>query len=209
MFVLVLSAGVASATDIYTDEASFLAAVGSAPYYLEEFDGYTYGSYVQPSLDLGPVEGFSYTLSAPPGGLWSGDGNMSTSNAADPILADYTGGDVYFTGGWFFCGEINGAYIPGDVLLELSDGTSELYAAASDTDFRGFVTDVPLTGMSIDCPNDDDTPRWATMDHYYVGGEPQGDDGGDGGAVPATTTIGLVLMVLALGGGSAYFLRRK
>jgi hypothetical protein len=36
-----------------------------------------------------------------------------------------------------------------------------------------------------------------------------GDGGDDGGDVPATTTIGLVLMVLALGGGSAYFLRRK
>jgi len=36
-----------------------------------------------------------------------------------------------------------------------------------------------------------------------------GDDGGDGGGVPATTGLGLVLLVLAVGGGSAYFLRRK
>jgi hypothetical protein len=36
-----------------------------------------------------------------------------------------------------------------------------------------------------------------------------GDGGGDGGGVPATTGVGLVLLVLALGGGSAYFLRRK
>ena len=34
-----------------------------------------------------------------------------------------------------------------------------------------------------------------------------GDDGG--GTVPATTGVGLMLLVLALGGGSAYFLRRK
>jgi len=42
------------------------------------------------------------------------------------------------------------------------------------------------------------------------GGTP--DDGGtgdDGGTVPATTGVGLMLLVLALGGGSAYFLRRK
>lgn len=36
-----------------------------------------------------------------------------------------------------------------------------------------------------------------------------GDGGGDGGGVPATTGVGLVLLVLALGGGGAYFLRRK
>jgi subtilisin-like proprotein convertase family protein len=44
------------------------------------------------------------------------------------------------------------------------------------------------------------------------GGDDGGDDGGGddgGGGVPATTGIGLVLIVLALGGGSAYFLRRK
>jgi hypothetical protein len=34
------------------------------------------------------------------------------------------------------------------------------------------------------------------------------DDCG-GGGIPATTGVGLVLLVLALGGSSAYFLRRK
>jgi hypothetical protein len=36
-----------------------------------------------------------------------------------------------------------------------------------------------------------------------------GDGGGDGGGVPATTGIGIALLVLLMGGGSAYFLRRK
>ena len=41
------------------------------------------------------------------------------------------------------------------------------------------------------------------------GDSPHGDDGGDDGGVPATTGIGIALMVLLLGGSSAYFLRRK
>jgi hypothetical protein len=45
------------------------------------------------------------------------------------------------------------------------------------------------------------------------GNDGGGDDGGGpddgGGDVPATTGVGLMLLVLALGGGSAYFLRRK
>jgi hypothetical protein len=36
-----------------------------------------------------------------------------------------------------------------------------------------------------------------------------GGDGGDGGGVPATTGIGVAALVLLMGGGSAYFLRRK
>jgi hypothetical protein len=40
-------------------------------------------------------------------------------------------------------------------------------------------------------------------------GPDDGGSGDDGGDVPATTGVGLMLLVLALGGGSAYFLRRK
>jgi hypothetical protein len=36
-----------------------------------------------------------------------------------------------------------------------------------------------------------------------------GDGGGDGGGVPASTDLGMLLMVLALLGSSAYFLRRR
>lgn len=41
------------------------------------------------------------------------------------------------------------------------------------------------------------------------GGDGAGDGGGDGGGVPASTGIGMLLMVLVLLGSSAYFLRRR
>jgi len=49
---------------------------------------------------------------------------------------------------------------------------------------------------------------------FCLDGDGPGDGGGDGGGddgggVPATTGIGVALMVLLLGGSSAYFLRRK
>jgi hypothetical protein len=40
-------------------------------------------------------------------------------------------------------------------------------------------------------------------------GDGAGDGGGDGGGVPASTGIGMLLMVLVLLGSSAYFLRRR
>jgi hypothetical protein len=169
---------------------------------LEDFDEYTYGSYQEPTLDLGPENGFSCTLSAAQG-LWSGDGNMSTNNAADPILVESTGDPVTFAGGQFFCSDIDGFYIPGLVRLELSDGTIEEYSPVEATVFRGFVSDVEIVSMSIDCPIDDDTPRWATMDHFYIGGE----EGGSG--VPATSTIGVVVLMLAIMGVATLALRRR
>jgi hypothetical protein len=41
------------------------------------------------------------------------------------------------------------------------------------------------------------------------GGGDGGDDGGDGGGVPATTGIGVVITILSLLGGTAYFMRRR
>ena len=177
--VLVLGiVGVAGAADVYTDEASFLAAIpGGAGFLLEDFNGYTYGSYVAPTLTLGPVNGFSCIISATgPGSnnLYSGDGNMSTDSALDALRIDFTGPNpTYSTGGWFFAGDIMGGYIAQEVTLTLSDGTVYgPFVPASATTFVGFINDTtPLTWMTIDAA---DTPAngWPTMDHYYVGHNP-------------------------------------
>ena len=49
-------------TTVYENEADFLAAIGD--YLLEDFDGYSYGSYTEYTLDIGPQNGYSGTISA-------------------------------------------------------------------------------------------------------------------------------------------------
>ena len=44
---------------------------------------------------------------------------------------------------------------------------------------------------------------------WLLRADASGDGGDGGGNVPSTTGIGVALMILLLGGGSAYFLRRK
>jgi hypothetical protein len=168
---LLLSAGAAANADLFTDEAAFLGAI-EGDYYLEEFDGYTYGSYTELTLDLGPVNGYSYTLDANTGagdpGLWSGDGNMSTNSALNLLTVTFTGDDVTAVGGFFFASEINGFYIPEQVTVELSDGQMHVFTPATDTEFIGFTSATPITSLTIDA---DDTFQnaWSTMDHFYVG----------------------------------------
>jgi len=171
---LALIAGSANAAvDIFIDEGNFLNEVGD--FYLEDFDGYVYGGYTDLTLDLGPVNGFSYTLDADLGdgdpGLWSGDGNMSTNSALNMLRATFTGDPVYAVGGYFFASDINGFYIPGMVTIGLSDGTTYDFSPGSDIEFRGFVSDVPIDYITIDAEDDLNTPvyRWSTMDHFYVG----------------------------------------
>ena len=208
VFVLVLAVGLSSAaTTVYDDEADFLAAIGSATYIIEEFDGLTYGSYQEPTWDIGPENGFSAVVSSP-GGLWSGDGNMSTNSAGDTIDVDYSLSEnsVLFTGGFFFGSDIDGFYIPGFVTLTLSDGTIEEYDPPNDATFRGFVSDVPILSLSIDAL-DTNEPTWPTADHIYVGGEGGGDGGGSG--VPAVSNIGIVVLMLCFMAASFVMLRRR
>ena len=209
IFVLALSLGVASAaTVVYETEADFLAAIGSSPFLLEDFDGLTYGSYQEPTWDLGPENGFSGVVSALQG-LWSGDGNMSTNNAGDTIDVDFqfSENSVLFVGGEFFASDIDGFYIPGEVTLTLSDGTIEVYDPPAATEFRGFVSDQPILSMSIDASDADGVSRWSTMDHFYAGGEAGGDGGG--GGVPATSTWGVILLIALFMTVSLFYLRKR
>jgi hypothetical protein len=168
-----LTAATAGAAVVYDDEGSFLDAIQPA-FLLEDFNGYVYGGYTEYTLDIGPMNGFSATISCEGGAnsyLWSGDGNMSTENATDWLRVDFTGDPVTAVGGWFFPSDINGFYQPGPIVIDLSDGTHYEFDPVSDTDFRGFTTDGPITWMTIDAP-DDQLTAWSTMDHFYVGAVP-------------------------------------
>jgi hypothetical protein len=80
----------------------------------------------------------------------------------------------------------------------------------------GDPVDFPADALA-NCIGDDISGDWTLTVSDGAGGDTgtvlewclvEGT-GGDGGGTPATTGVGLVLLVLALGGGSAYFLRRK
>ena len=81
--ILILSAfaSTASAYTAYTSETDFVSALG--PYYLEDFNGYTYDSGPV-SLEMGPVNGFGYTITTTQDDLYYLDGAISTSEWAVP-----------------------------------------------------------------------------------------------------------------------------
>lgn len=163
---LVLSAGIdaPAATTIYVDEASFLGAMAPG-YYFEDFSSFGYGSVTTP-LHLGPVGGFSYSISAG-GGLYSGGGNMSTNAAGDPLVLTFTGDPVFAVGGNFWLMDFNFNTAPGVLVIDLADGSStqEILIDAASNTFRGFAGTVAITSLTL-------TPSagtWATMDDLYIG----------------------------------------
>jgi hypothetical protein len=171
--VMVLSLFVvgAYATDVYDNEADFLAAIDTTEFLLEDFGGIN--GLIDPPYPLGPENGYSGAISdAGPGdlGLWGCSGALSTNSALNLLEVDFSGSpsEVYSSGGFFYGTDINCGFIAGStVVIGLSDGTVYDFVPTSTTDFRGFVADEPLTWMTIDAP-DPVFNVWAVMDHYYI-----------------------------------------
>ncbi len=156
--------------DVYTDSASFLAAIEPG-YFFNNFTGVPTGA--QPSLSYSSG-GFSYTISTAPGsvsGLYNGTGFVSTDNATDMIQIDFTSGNVTAVGGNFWATDINFSTLAATVSINLSDGTSVSFNSNSVNDFRGFTSNVAITSMTIDAA-DIPVNAWATMDNLYVGAVP-------------------------------------
>jgi len=180
-----------AASILFTDEATFLAALAPG-YYLEDFPGLTYGGFVGPSMSFGPTNGFSYTFIAPPNGIWTTDSAMSTNYPYDPLVATFTGNPVTALGGFFYGSDFHGNYLGQPLTVALSDGTTHTYTPPNATTFLGFLSDVPLSWIGwvgVQGPGN----NWPAVDHFYVG------SAATPAAVPEPSTLGGTLLLGVIG----------
>lgn len=173
--ILVGCVGTGALADVtvYTDETAFEAALSS--YYLEDFSGYIYG-YLGPSVSEGPVNGFSYTLSADQD-VFGGHGDVSTLYLSDPLVVTFTGDPVYAVGGNFYTNDIGANPLDGigqiDLVLDYvtASATETLAAPTTDT-FLGFISTERLSSLSVSAVAPVGTLCWPTVDNLYVGVPP-------------------------------------
>ena len=158
-------ASVAAATDVYTDKNAFLNNVQPG-FYLEAFTNVPVGA--SPPLNFGPVNGFAYTVSASTDQLFNDVGVVSTNLAGDSLVITFTGAPVTAVGGNFWATDISFGVISADIKIDLSDGTTHTYFSTAKSDFRGFISEVPITKVTIDAI-DSGPFAWPTMDNLHVG----------------------------------------
>jgi hypothetical protein len=160
-------AAVAGSATVYTDSASFLANLAPG-FYTNAFNDAVPG----PSLNLSYSQnGFDYEVGTQVGavsGLYNDTGLISTDNATDSIVVNFTSGNVFAVGGNFWATDISVLPTGTDINIALSDGTNVLYTSTGPNDYRGFISDVAITSITIDAV-DGVTPFWATMDNLTVG----------------------------------------
>lgn len=189
-FALAGTAAFAGGTDVYTDEGTFVGVLAPG-YYFEDFAGVPTGA-------AGPIlsfsgGGFSYDITAVGAGtnnLFNDPGIVSTDSALDALVITFTSGNVRAVGGLMFATDISFNPIPADMTITLSDGTVANYVSTG-ADFRGFVSDVNITSLTIDA-SDIPANAWSTLDYLYVG------------TIPAPSAMAL----LGLGGIAASRRRR-
>jgi hypothetical protein len=149
----------------FDNRTDFLAAT-AAGYFENPFDDVVPG--LSPALSY-TQDGWAYTVdSTTPDNLFNDTGLISTNFAADAIIVTFTGDPVTAVGGNFWASDISVLPTGTDVVITLSDGTTEQFTSTGPSDFRGFTTAAPITSITIDAP-DDLTNAWSTMDNLIVG----------------------------------------
>jgi hypothetical protein len=168
--LLALSASPVLAGTYYTSEAAFLANVGPVRY-TEDFSNFTFGNPLngsQTSWVAPGANGFGFTANAV-GGLWSNLSALSTNNAFDPIIVNFSGSPVTAVGGNFTNTDINGNVIPGTIIVTLSDGSTQQLVNQTLSSYLGYTSNGPtLTSITV-VPQQSATNGWAQIDHFTVG----------------------------------------
>ena len=175
-----LSSNANAAITVFTDQASYLAAI-SAPA-TDTFQNFvTTGP--TPSPQTRAVGAYGYTAGAALGG-GANDPFYGAGASADPWLStntagatisfnNFTGG-VFGIGGNFFGSNIGGGFAAGDVTLTATDadGTvSRTILNAGTSSFLGFVSTSGITGMTLASIQGGSSALWPTADNLILGGQ--------------------------------------
>jgi hypothetical protein len=158
--------GAHAATTVYTSQASFLAQVSPGSY-TEAFTGGN-GSAVSYNFSGG---GFGYTISASTAaGVASSvyrSGSIIGNNLpAELLTVTFTAGAPTAVGGNFYITDITDVFQSSPVTLNLSDGTSITYLPGGTAEYRGFVSTVPITSLTMAVAP---TSQYNTLDNLTVG----------------------------------------
>lgn len=169
----------------FSDRAAFLAALPST-YSSTDFSNLTPGDQGTSSITLFDSSPSTTLVLATRdiGGLFEGnpfwlsnEGNLDHALGAATTLSDQiritSSVGFYAIGADWFLGDIEDNYLPGSVILDFSDGSNFIIGSLSQEDsFRGFISDIPITSITIGSTDPTNAPGWVTVDNLVVIPEP-------------------------------------
>jgi hypothetical protein len=175
VLVVIRSSGLA-ATAVYTDRAVFLAAVGGV--ITERFDGLPASGSLLGGTRSFSVAGISvvastwselYTAGRVPEAGSAPDIWLSTEEPEHVIDFDFSGDAVYAVGGYFFTSDNSGVETEGSVEVMTNDLTAHTVTYSAATSFVGFISDEPITRVSVVAVQPGSGPVWPTVNNLVFG----------------------------------------
>jgi hypothetical protein len=159
-----------AATVVYTDLAEFVAEVTAMGG--ESFDGLP-----APGSLLGEERSFSVggvtVVASTESELYTaGDGAdiwLSTEEPERWIDFDFSGEVLYAVGGYFFTSDNDGEWTEGSVEVMVNDLTTHTVTYSAMTSFVGFVSDAPITRLSVRAVQPGSGPVWPTVNDLVFG----------------------------------------
>ena len=199
VILLVGAACKASADTTFTSESAFVAALSPGSYF-QNFSSLTPFAGPLTSLSFsGGAPVFSYTATAPAGGLFinqdaGGLNALGNYAAANAVLLSFTSGNVYAVGAEYYLTDINGNPQNGNTSLTYNDGTtgsvpSSASVSVSPYAFFGVISSSPITSLNV---IDNATGHFVNIADLYVGAAPVPEPAAI--ALLATGLAGLALL---------------
>lgn len=175
------AAGAAHASvDVYSDEASFLAAIAS--YATDTFDDLTPGAAYDGPL-LRAAGSIGYSVSTAPdspilyGAGSAGDAWLSSNIASDFIIFEGFSEPIYAIGAYAFGSDIAGSFKPNGLTaarVTTAEGTTVDFTFKAGVDnYFGFVSTTAITMFEIKTFYGQRNVTWPTVDDLTVAAVPE------------------------------------
>lgn len=164
----------AGTVQIFTDRAAFLGAL-SATHTVNAFDDIHAGTSGGLVYSEHGFEYQIYTQFHARGPLYNGDGFISTDRSTDQVILYQTGDPVTAIGGNFWASDFSLQPVIGTIDIYVNQELVDSFESTNPNDFRGFITESPISSLTIDSPDIDEPPpgtstdRWPTMDNLIIG----------------------------------------
>lgn len=176
LLLIVSQSFATSSPTVYTDEASFLSALGSS-YYLEEFgdvvDQSQFTSFTRSSGDYGYAvsdnQSVYYSLYIYGYNNTTQGSFITTGESGDSLCVINSGKKINAFGGYFFSADMNGSLDSKLVTIKVGTYLYQ-FTPTTTTSFRGFIFTDSIDSMKIAAPKvSGGTNGFAAIDHFYVG----------------------------------------
>ena len=161
-FALTVQTAANAAPTIYTDSATFNAALTSS--FFDPLNGVPTGNFIYSASG----NGFGVAVTTSGGMIYSNGSFIAGNNVNTALIFTFTGAPVNAIGGNFFAANTSDNFVSDVVSISFSDGSTDSYTPTGFSTYRGYVFAAPITSVTLNGYTAG-SARFASLDNLTIG----------------------------------------